>query len=161
MNILKISKQIFKQNINKNWTLEQTQDYINKKIFEDEIMPNDIYDIKKFMDNQQIINLTQQQIPEKITTVINEIKKLTDNVECFLIVKSEQEDRFVIEFLLANGGNGQYGKHETLFALNQIEKILIYLDKKNQDGFNIYPSIRSYQGDIIDSIYYWVIQFWI
>lgn len=161
MNVLKIAKQIYAQNINKNWTLQQVQQHIHKKIFEDEITSTDMYDIKKFMNNQQIINLTQQQLPEKITKVINEIQQLTDNVECFIIVKPEQENRFVVEFLLANGGNGQYGKHETLFALNQIQKILIYLDKKNQDGLDIYPSIRSYNGDIPDSIYYWVIQFWI
>lgn len=168
MNLIKIAKQIFDQQLKTK--RQRAEQFIEKNLLQDEITIQDVYEIAAFaiqqLNNEDdlIINLTEKQLPKKIINTINKIKQFTNDHLQHVIVYTNDETpaKFIIDFLIANGQNGGAGNHQMAKATNQINNLIQFIDKMQYDEKDdLYLSIRSYDGDLLDNIYYWIIQFWI
>lgn len=163
MNYLKIAEQIFKQ---KN-IADILKDQLEIDFFNSDISSQDIYKIYKFLNvgenEDAIISLTDQSIPKKLQEIIFDLRKISPNVHNVIVCSNQQKKyhAFLVSFLLVNGQNGGNGIHECYKSLEEISNIINFLDKKQlEDNIDLLPNIRHYQGDITDSVYYWVIEFW-
>lgn len=168
MNLIKIAKQIFNQQLKTK--RQRAEQFIEKNLLQDEITTQDVYEIAAFaiqqLNNEDdlIINLTEKQLPEKIINTINKIKQFTNDHLQHVIVYTNDEtpEKFIIDFLIANGQNGGAGNHQMAKATNQINNLIQFIDKMQYDDKDdLYLSIRSYDGDLADFIYYWLIEIWI
>ena len=83
MNLIKIAKQIFDQQLKTK--RQRAEQFIEKNLLQDEITTQDVYEIAAFaiqqLNNEDdlIINLTEKQLPKKIINIINKIKQFTND----------------------------------------------------------------------------------
>lgn len=164
MNIKTIVSSVFKKATEENSIQKNLEDYLGKKLDDQNIIPEDLYSMEDYKNSNNIesllVNFTEEKISEKIFPILETIEERYNNNSFFYAYKDSLGSTRII-FLIVNGGNGEYGDKEMAISINEINDLFNYLVDESDKGNLKAPRIRCFYPDLPDSVFYWILEFYV